>query len=67
MTVLVQSPATGERQRRDAITDLGLAHFQATYPGETIGEEDVFYYVYVCFIRFEWVFIRISADDFMTR
>ena len=32
--------------RRDAITDEGLAHFQAVYPGEHISKEDVFYYVY---------------------
>ncbi len=34
------------RQRRDAITDEGLAHFRAAYPGEAIGKEDIFYYVY---------------------
>lgn len=33
-------------QRRDAITDAGLAHFQAAYPGEEISKEDIFYYVY---------------------
>ncbi|MBL3564666.1 DEAD/DEAH box helicase [Rhodovulum sulfidophilum] len=33
-------------QRRDAITDAGLAHFQTTYPGEEITKEDLFYYVY---------------------
>lgn len=33
-------------QRRDAITDAGLAHFQAGYPGEEITKEDLFYYVY---------------------
>ncbi|RQW27269.1 DEAD/DEAH box helicase [Rhodobacteraceae bacterium CH30] len=32
--------------RRDAITDEGLAHFAVAYPGETIGKEDLFYYVY---------------------
>ena len=32
--------------RRDAITDAGLAHFQAAYPGEQITKEDLFYYVY---------------------
>ena len=32
--------------RRDAITDEGLAHFADTYPGERIGKEDLFYYVY---------------------
>ena len=34
------------RQRRDAITDAGLAHFCAAYPGEAISKEDLFYYVY---------------------
>ena len=32
--------------RRDAITDEGLAHFQAAYPGETIAKDDLFHYVY---------------------
>ncbi|WP_245986603.1 type ISP restriction/modification enzyme [Azospirillum thermophilum] len=32
--------------RRDAITDEGLAHFQAAYPGESITKDDLFYYVY---------------------
>ena len=40
------SSATMERKRRDALTDEGLAHFRAAYPGEQIGKEDVFYYVY---------------------
>jgi predicted helicase len=35
-----------KRTRRDAITDDGLAHFMAAYPGEVISKEDVFYYVY---------------------
>lgn len=34
------------RQRRDAITDEGLAHFQVAYSGEQISKEDLFYYVY---------------------
>lgn len=34
------------RQRRDAITDEGLAHFRAAYPGEAIANDDLFYYVY---------------------
>lgn len=34
------------RRRRDAITDEGLAHFRAAYPGEAITKEDLFYYVY---------------------
>jgi predicted helicase len=37
---------TIDNKRRDAITDEGLAHFQAAYPGETIGKEDLFYYIY---------------------
>jgi predicted helicase len=32
--------------RRDAITDAGLAHFKAAYPGETFSKEDLFYYIY---------------------
>jgi predicted helicase len=32
--------------RRHAITNEGLAHFQAAYPGEKIAKEDLFYYVY---------------------
>ncbi|MBU0485342.1 MAG: DEAD/DEAH box helicase family protein [Proteobacteria bacterium] len=40
------TPVPKERKRRDAITDAGLAHFQAAYPGETISKEEVFYYVY---------------------
>ncbi|WP_338579792.1 type ISP restriction/modification enzyme [Pseudomonas sp. ML2-2023-6] len=32
--------------RRDAITDEGLEHFSVAYPGEVIGKEDLFYYVY---------------------
>jgi predicted helicase len=33
-------------KRRDGLTDEGLAHFKAAYPGEHITKEDVFYYVY---------------------
>jgi len=39
-------PSKPGRKRRDAITDTGLAHFQAAYPEETIKKEDIFYYVY---------------------
>ena len=39
-------PAAPRYQRRDALTDEGLTHFQEVYPGETVGKEDVFYYVY---------------------
>ncbi len=33
-------------RRKNAITPEGLAHFQAKYPGESIANEHVFYYVY---------------------
>ncbi len=33
-------------KRRDAITDAGLAHFQAAYPNDPISKEDLFYYIY---------------------
>jgi predicted helicase len=32
--------------RKDGISDAGLAHFLAAYPGAVIGKEDLFYYVY---------------------
>ncbi|ATG34594.1 putative helicase [Phaeobacter piscinae] len=42
--------ATGDQAggltRRNAITDEGVAHFQAAYPGEEISKEDLFYYIY---------------------
>lgn len=41
-----QEGTGGGLQRRDAITDEGLAHFQVAYPGEQITKEDLFYYVY---------------------
>ncbi len=40
------TPTKPERKRRDAITDEGLKHFLAAYPGESISKEDLFYYVY---------------------
>lgn len=33
-------------EKRDALTDEGLAHFQAAYPSEVITKDDLFYYVY---------------------
>ena len=33
-------------RKRDGITDSGLGHFKAAYPGEEITKENVFYYVY---------------------
>jgi len=32
--------------RRDAITDEGLGYFRAAYPGEKIGKDDLFHFVY---------------------
>lgn len=43
---LFAEPVEGGLRRRDAITDSGLAHFHAAYPGEQISKEDLFYYVY---------------------
>ena len=45
-TLFGRSGARSGVTRRDGITDAGLAHFQAAYPGERITKEDVFYYVY---------------------
>lgn len=42
---LFEGQSSGLR-RRDAITEAGLAHFEAAYPGEEITKEDIFYYVY---------------------
>ena len=42
----LEDGALEPRRRRTALTDKGLAHFEAAYPGEGIGKEDVFYYVY---------------------
>jgi predicted helicase len=39
-------PVPRPRCRRDALTDEGLGHFTAAYPGEVISKEDVFFYVY---------------------
>ncbi|MBK8158540.1 MAG: DEAD/DEAH box helicase [Rhodospirillaceae bacterium] len=43
---LLTKKAAGRHHRRDALTDEGLAHFQAAYPGEVITKDDIFYYVY---------------------
>lgn len=37
---------TPKLPRREALTNEGLEHFVAAYPGETISKEDIFYYVY---------------------
>jgi len=39
-------PAGTGGGRRDGISDEGLAHFKAAYPGERISKDDIFYYVY---------------------
>uniref|UniRef100_UPI0035CFAFCB type ISP restriction/modification enzyme n=1 Tax=Bartonella sp. TT121SHDZB TaxID=3243580 RepID=UPI0035CFAFCB len=41
-----EESTTSGLQRRDAITDEGLAHFKAAYPNEKITKDDLFYYVY---------------------
>lgn len=43
---LFDAPTQPIASRRDAITDEGLAHFSAAYPGEVISKEHLFYYVY---------------------
>ncbi|WP_019223571.1 type ISP restriction/modification enzyme, partial [Bartonella rattaustraliani] len=42
----IKNSETVGLQRRDALTDEGLAHFKAAYAGETITKDDLFYYVY---------------------
>jgi len=44
--MLASASNAGGRQRRDAITDEGLAHFQSAYPSETITKDDLFHYIY---------------------
>ncbi len=43
---LFTEPAEGGFNRRDAITDEGLHHFNVAYPDEQITKNDIFYYVY---------------------
>ncbi|WP_330168718.1 type ISP restriction/modification enzyme [Bartonella grahamii] len=45
-TISTEKSKIAGLQRRDAITDEGLAHFKAAYPNETITKDDLFYYVY---------------------
>ncbi|WP_375618972.1 type ISP restriction/modification enzyme, partial [Bartonella sp. AC134YNZD] len=42
----IEDSTTAGLQKRDAITDEGLAHFKAAYPNEKITKDDLFYYVY---------------------
>ncbi len=44
--ISTEESKTADLQRRDAITDEGLAHFKAAYPNEKITKDDLFYYVY---------------------
>ncbi len=44
--LFIEDSQTADLQKRDAITDEGLAHFQAAYPNEKITKDDLFYYVY---------------------
>ena len=42
-----KASSSGKRlARREAITDEGLAHFQAAYPDESISKQDLFFYIY---------------------
>ena len=43
---LYANKSTDKLGRRDAITDEGLTHFQAAYPGEVITKNNLFHYVY---------------------
>ncbi|SDY68209.1 DEAD/DEAH box helicase [Nitrosomonas halophila] len=45
-TSLFGQAEESEYQRKDAITDAGLAHFQSAYPQARISKEDIFYYIY---------------------
>ncbi|WP_438752896.1 DEAD/DEAH box helicase [Pararhizobium sp. O133] len=53
--LMVSTTGGGGQRRRDAITDEGLTHFQAAYPGEIITKDDLFYYVYGLFHSDEYV------------
>ncbi|WP_375707038.1 DEAD/DEAH box helicase [Bartonella sp. AA126HLJHH] len=44
--LFTEESKTAGLQKRDAITDEGLAHFKAAYPNEAITKDDLFYYVY---------------------
>lgn len=45
-TSCAQEIKTDGLQRRDAITNEGLAYFKEAYPNETITKDDLFFYVY---------------------
>jgi predicted helicase len=43
---LFSTTSTAIEGRRDALTDEGLAHFEAAYPSEKINKDDIFHYIY---------------------
>ena len=43
---IFQEIDSGTGTRKDAITDVGLKHFQDAHPNKTISKEDLFYYIY---------------------
>ena len=43
---LFNKNSSRQLKRRDAVTDIGLTHFQTAYPSEQISKEDLFYYIY---------------------
>lgn len=45
-TSLFSQEEEPEYQRRDAITDDALKHFQSAYPQARLSKEDIFYYIY---------------------
>lgn len=44
--IFAQADTGPQYSQKEAITDIGLAHFQATYVNETLSKEDLFYYIY---------------------
>lgn len=45
-TGLFAQAGDSDYQRKDAITDEALEHFQSAYPGAEISKEDLFYFIY---------------------
>lgn len=41
-----KSSRSGTHKSRSSLTEEGLKHFKAAYPGEDIAKDDIFYYVY---------------------
>lgn len=44
--LFAQEGVEAEYQRRDAITDEAMDHFQEAYPELSVSKEDIFYYIY---------------------